>query len=121
MSTMPTQLYAYRARPIRVVDGDTIDVTLSLGLHDYRDERLRLLGVNCPEVHGASKVAGDAATAFTRAWLAMATGDWPLVLVTAKSDEFGRYLATVWRTADGACLNDDLLAAGHAVPFMVRA
>ena len=52
-------------------------------------------------------------------WLSWVEGmEWPLTVQTAKSDAFGRYLARIWRTTDGRCLNDDLLAAGHAVVFM---
>lgn len=118
---IPAQLWAYRAKLGRVVDGDTVDVTIDAGFHGYRLERLRLLGVNCPEVRGVTKAAGDAATAFVRQWMMQsATPDeWHLRVQTAKSDVFGRFLASVWRTTDGACLNDDLLSSGHAVPFMV--
>lgn len=119
MQTMPGQLWVFRARPVRAVDGDTIDVIIDAGFRSTRTERLRLLGVNTPELHGASRAAGLAAKAYVEAWLAAAGGAaWPLVLRTEKSDEFGRYLGRVWRASDGACLNDDLLSSGHAVPFM---
>jgi endonuclease YncB( thermonuclease family) len=116
---IPTQLWTVRARLERAVDGDTDDVTLDLGHGIYLQHRLRLLGVNAPEVHGATKPEGDAATAFARAWLAEAGNDaWPLVIQTHRDDAFGRYLSTVWRASDGTCLNDALLSSGHAVPFM---
>jgi micrococcal nuclease len=119
MLRMPTQMYVYRAQCLRVIDGDTLDMTISLGLHDYRDERIRLLRVNAPEVHGATKAAGDAATTFVHEWLDSASGEWPLIIQTSKSDDFGRFLGTVWRVLDGACLNEALVSSGHAVPFMV--
>lgn len=110
-------IWAYRARVERVVDGDTLDVTIDQGLHTHRTERVRLLGVNTPETKGATKMAGRLATIYVEDWLAEADGDWPLIVQTHKGDAFGRYLARVWR-GDGRCLNDDLLAAGHAVVFM---
>ena len=120
MTPMPAQLWVYRARPLLVVDGDTVDVLIDAGFRASRTERLRLLGLNTPEVRGESRPAGLAARAFVSTWLAgIGTSDWPLVIQTAKADAFGRYLATIWRAVDGCCLNDDILAAGHAVPFMV--
>lgn len=116
MSAAPA-IWAYRARVERVVDGDTLDVTIDQGLHTHRSERLRLLGVNTPEVKGPTKMAGRLATIYVEDWLAEAEGPWPIVVQTARGDAFGRWLARVWR-ADGRCLNDDLLAAGHAVVFM---
>ena len=112
-------IWAYRARCERVVDGDTLDVTIDQGLHTHRTERVRLLGVNTPETKGATKMAGRLATIYVEDWLAEADDEWPLIVQTARGDAFGRWLARVWRRSDGRELNADLLAAGHAVPFMV--
>lgn len=65
-------------------------------------------------MHGTTAPAGQAAKDYVTAWLAGAD----IVLQTYKSDAFGRFLATLWRTADGACLNDDLLSSGNAVVFV---
>lgn len=126
---LPAQRWVFRARCLGVVDGDTIDVRLDLGLHSYRVERLRLAGVNCPEMHGAERDNGIVARAYTVAWVVEGQGgaaldrddprDFPLLVQTYKADAFGRYLALVWRLYDNHCLGDDLLAAGHAVEFMV--
>ena len=114
---MPPDIWAYRAQLVKVIDGDTLQVVIDAGLNCYRTERLRLLGVNTPEKRGPTHGAGLLAQGYVEEWLEDAEGEWPLVIVTQKSDAFGRYLARVWRSDDGACLNDDLLAAGHAVVF----
>jgi micrococcal nuclease len=106
-----SKLYYYRAKVVNVVDGDTIDAEISVGFHASLTARLRLLGVNCPEVHGATKEAGLAAAAFTRA--ALLGKD--VLIRTEKSDVFGRWLASVF--VDGVAFNASLLAQGHAVPF----
>lgn len=99
-----------------VIDGDTIDVKIDCGFHSVRTERIRLLGINCPE-RGAP--GGHEATEFTRDWI---TEEYKesysgFVIQTSKSDSFGRYLGTIWRNHDGRCLNTDLLESGHAVEF----
>lgn len=112
--------YTYLGRAVRVVDGDTIDVEMSLGFHLRALMRLRLLGVDCPERQGATREAGALASLYTATWVAEtdpAHADWPLLVTTHKSDVFGRFLARVERCSDGRCLNDDLVADGHAVPF----
>lgn len=115
---MPPDIWAYRACLVRVIDGDTLDVTIDQGLHTHRTERVRLLGVNTPETKGATKMAGRLATIYVEDWLAEADDEWPLIVQTARGDAFGRWLARVWRRSDGRELNADLLAAGHAVVFM---
>lgn len=113
---MPKTLWIWRSVSSRIVDGDTIDVIIDSGFHATRVERLRLLGINCPEM---KEDAGKAAKEFTAEWIREAWSDthWPLVIQTEKSDAFGRYLAYVWRVVDGRCLNDDLLDSGNAVSF----
>lgn len=116
MMVMPDQQWVFRARLVRVIDGDTIDVTIDQGLHTYRTERLRLLGLNAQEMRGTERPVGELAKAFVVDWLfAAGLDDWPLVVQTYKSDVFGRYLANVWRAVDGACLNDDLISSNNAV------
>jgi len=118
----PSRDWIYDARAKRVIDGDTIEMILDKGFEDFSKDRVRLLGLDTPETQKPTKAAGDAATNFVVNWLADAyvgltpdQWEWPLRIQTRKSDVFGRYLATVWRFSDGRCLNEDLLAAGHAV------
>jgi micrococcal nuclease len=115
-------VYRYAAQTLRVIDGDTIVVRVDLGFRAHIDTPLRLLGVNAPE-HGTP--AGDAATAYTTGWLnaafVTAKRGPALVIDSAKpgeysGDKYGRWLATVW-DQHGACLNEDLVSAGHAVPY----
>lgn len=119
--TAPDRLWVYRARLVRVIDGDTVDVYLDSGFHGYRTERLRLLGINAPEMRAPTYEAGMAATMWVRDWFSHSSFPnalWPLLILTEKTDSFGRYLAEIWRVEDGACLNADIVASGHAVPMM---
>ena len=42
-------MYEYKATIRRVVDGDTVDVTLDLGFNILYNSRIRLLGIDAPE------------------------------------------------------------------------
>lgn len=123
MTPLPAPLWVFRARPVRVVDGDTVDVELDVGFHGRRVERVRLLGVDCPE---RGQPGWHEATAYVADWLvgaggrSLGTDAWTLVVETEQSDAFGRYLALVWRVSDGRCLTDDLLDAGLAAPYRAR-
>jgi len=120
MSEMPPQAWVFRARCSRVIDGDTVDVTLDCGMHTHRIERLRLLGVQAPELKDHPR--GSEAKGWVQNWIEHAfldarddaVRDWPLTVATSKSDSFGRFLALVWRRSDGAQLNEALLEAGMA-------
>jgi len=63
-------LYNYNARVLRVVDGDTLDLMISLGLHVQVKERCRLLGVNTPETFGVKKGSVEYKAGMSaKAWL----------------------------------------------------
>jgi micrococcal nuclease len=48
---------------MRVIDGDTIDVDVDLGFYVWiRKQRIRLLGIDAPEVTGETRPEGLAAT-----------------------------------------------------------
>jgi endonuclease YncB( thermonuclease family) len=119
---MPTPVYVYRARFVSLHDGDTVKFMRDMGDDLYQGLTVRLKGINTPEVVGETKAAGLAAKAYALAWFdAAGTESWPFSIETHldKREKYGRLLARVWRVVDGAELNADLLASGHAVPFMV--
>lgn len=118
---MPDREYVYDARLDRVIDGDTVALTFDFGFGEEHTEHVRLLGINCPEVAGATEAAGLAAKDYTTRWLAAAAEGraptaYPLVAQTHLPDHFGRWLAWVWRKSDRRSLSDDLIADGQAVP-----
>lgn len=111
---MPTTAYIYAATVTRVVDADTLDLTADLGFSIRVSMRVRLLAVNAPETRTE---AGRLATSYVRSWLETHGHD--VQMHTRKPrdhDKYGRYLARII-AADGACLNDELLQAGHAVEY----
>ena len=59
-------MYTYRVKKInRIVDGDTIDVTIDLGFNIHIDQRVRVAGIDSPEKrtrNAAEKALGLDAT-----------------------------------------------------------
>lgn len=101
-------MYQYRARLVRVVDADTVDLDLDLGFQlERRNGRYRLARIDAPEVNTE---AGKAAKHVLLERLQAAAS---LLVVTSKADSFGRWLAEVY--ADGSNVNDWLVTTGHAV------
>lgn len=91
-------LWTYIARVLRIVDGDTLDVVVDLGLGHRAFPRLRLRGIDTAELYTA---AGRTAKEFVE----NALTESPIVLIsTWRTDSYGRYLADVryHRGADDA-------------------
>lgn len=89
-------IYQYAGVVTEVYDGDTITVKLDLGFHIHlADIKLRLLGINAPEVRGSTKNEGEAVRDKLRARI---LGQ-EVVVWTVTKDSFGRWLAMVYDDA----------------------
>lgn len=132
-------MYEYHATMIDNYDGDTmtveitlIDSTQDLGFgivkdfHESTVEKLRLYGVNSPEIKAAG-TSGEEARDWVRQWMAEHVPDGVFTINTFpssgvntrdKQEKYGRYLSII-TAPDGHRLNDDLVTSGHAVPYMV--
>ena len=87
--------YNFRVTEInRVLDGDTIDVTIDLGFDLYKKERVRVAGVDTPESRTSDKVEklfGKAAGRYVEERLPVGSMQ---TLVTKKYDSKGKFTAT---------------------------
>lgn len=94
----------------RVVDGDTVDVTIDVGFRMTTQQRIRVLGINTPE-RGQPRWAE--AREFTLNWLLDRVGQ--LRIQTHKADSFGRYLGEIYLAGDlDHTLTAALLEAGYS-------
>ena len=105
-------MYHYKAKILRVVDGDTVDSDVDFGRFIHQIVRLRLLGIDAPEKRKPTKEAGDAATDYLRELIEGKT----VAIKTEldKDDKYGRLLATIYTDA-GDNVNELLVKNGHAV------
>ena len=108
--------YEYPALLVKVVDGDTIDVLLDLGFHFFAERRLRLDGVNAPELSGETKKEGLRAKRFVQRKLGPPGVQTLVVTSVQESDKYGRVVARV-RLENGSDLSELLLENGMAEAY----
>jgi micrococcal nuclease len=111
--------YLYKATVTNIVDGDTIDAVVDMGFRLKSELRLRLLGVNTPELH-SKDLAERTAAQNAKKYVDSTVLGKEVVIRTEKADAFGRYLADVFYVNSAGLqrnLNDDLISLGFAVPF----
>ena len=86
--------YVYRAKILRVVDGDTVDIDLDLGFGIvYAKQRVRLLGIDTPESRTrdlTEKFYGNLAKDFLKSLLQV--GETYSLQTTLDKGKFGRIL-----------------------------
>lgn len=113
-------MYEYRATVLRVMDGDTVDLEVDLGLETLRRIRCRLAGIDAPELKTAE---GQAAREHLVEILAdyAARGGGFLLCRTIKDrrEKYGRYLVEL-RPGDQPAFqsaSDRMIHDGFARPY----
>ena len=48
-------MYKYKAKLIRIIDGDTVDAMIDLGFDTWVKKRIRLAGIDTPEIRTRDK------------------------------------------------------------------
>ena len=112
------KMYTYKIKGIiKIIDGDTIDVLIDLGFEIYVQKRVRLYGINTPEVRTRDldeKEKGIAAKTRLEE-LCETNGDDYLVLKSYGVGKYGRVLGEIIKNED--VINNILLAEGHAKKY----
>ena len=98
-------MWEYIVRDFRVVDGDTVDVTLDLGFDVATRQRLRANALDAPELRGADRIRGKAAAARLTELLTTATEIRVRTEIDPRSrknrEKYGRYLCDLAFSTDG--------------------
>jgi endonuclease YncB( thermonuclease family) len=122
--TPPSRKSCYNFRVIkinRVVDGDTIDVTIDLGFDLFKKERVRVAGVDTPEKRTRDleeKALGIDATNWVKKHLDSAiAGEEDLIIRTelvGGMGKYGRLLGWLYIGDDEVSLNEKMIEEGYA-------
>lgn len=115
-------VYEYRATVVKVVDGDTVHALVDLGFAIHVGMKLRLLGINAPEM---STVEGKAARLhLINLLVTPSPASVRIRTVKDRQEKYGRYLAELWLESGlidgviaGISLNDQMVLDGHAVRY----
>ena len=122
--TPPSRKSCYNFRVVkinRVVDGDTIDVTIDLGFDLYKKERVRVAGVDTPEKRTKNleeKALGIDATVWLKSKLEETIkGDEELTVRTELKGgvgKYGRLLGWLYVGDSDISLNEQMITEGYA-------
>ena len=110
-------MYEYKARVTAVYDADTITVDIDLGFHIWaRDEKIRLLAIDAPEVRGVERPEGLQ----SRDWLRERILGKDVILNTQKAGsgkgKYGRWLGEIFLPGEAVSLNQQMVDLGLAEP-----
>jgi micrococcal nuclease len=101
-------VYQYKAKVLNVVDGDTIDVSVDLGLQIYSLQRIRLYGIDTPE-------RGQPGFLEASDRLKYLILDKNVIIKTYKVSKYGQYLGEIM--FDEMNINEMMITEGHAKKY----
>jgi micrococcal nuclease len=107
-------IYFYKGQVLKVVDGDTVEADIDLGFGVHFKTRLRLYGINCPELSSKDpeehKKANDA-----KDFLKELIEGKEVELETFKHEKYGRFLANIF--VGSINVSQKLIEEGFAVQY----
>jgi micrococcal nuclease len=111
--------YKYFATVDRVVDGDTVDLAIDVGMSITFKTRCRLFGIDAWETRGPERSKGLLAKERLIEMIedseSKNEGRIFVHTVKDKTGKYGRYLVTLWEpTNDLLSFNERLVIEGHA-------
>jgi len=111
-------MYNYKVKEIlKVIDGDTVEVIVDLGFSIYHKTRVRLIGIDTPEIRTKDqeeKERGIEAMDFVVDFFRQMEHE-EKVLYSEKLDGFGRCLGRI--IVGGIDIGEELLESGYAKPY----
>ena len=109
---MKTNFYLYKARCSRVVDGDTIIAEVDLGFSVYTKVRVRLEGIDAPEVRTRDLVEKQKGLTSKKYLEDVFSINKEFTLESKKLDKYGRCLGTIF--IGDVNINEEMIEEGLA-------
>jgi micrococcal nuclease len=112
-------MYQYKIKKInRIIDGDTVDVEISLGFNITIVHRVRLKGIDAAETR-TKDLKEKSEGLLAKEWLEKELskpGEW--IIETTKDDKYGRILGTLYLVGEPVTVNERMINNGIARPYM---
>ena len=114
-------MYEYFCKIQRVVDGDTVDISVNLGFDIWHNARVRMMGIDTPESR-TRNLEEKALGLASKARLKELLKGKKVKIVCSKEGKgkFGRILAdvhTIDKELNDVNVNNQLIEEGHARPY----
>lgn len=112
-------MYEYKITEVnKIIDGDTIDVTIDLGFNIHIKQRVRLCGIDAPETRTKDLEEKELGLN-SKQWLERNLNtNQPLTIRTEKDDKYGRILGWIYIGEEQVSINNQMIEEGYAVPYI---
>ena len=110
-------MYTYRAKVVRVIDGDTVVLDIDLGFDIHHVKSCRLYGINAYELRDKDPVKRGLANDGKNYLTSILVGD--VTIESKELDKYGRPLVIIWdNPSDTRSVNQRMVQNGLAVSYL---
>lgn len=110
-----TRRYFYKALVAKVIDGDSIEVLIDLGMKVSYLAKLRLNGIDTPSIHRPKSELEKEAGSLVSSQLELMIDGRDIYIKTYKQSKYGDYLADIYLNEDDEkSINQTLIEEGYA-------
>ena len=111
-------LYHYKAKVVRIVDGDTVELQVDLGFYVTYKHAFRLADINAPEIRTKDQEEKKEGMAAKEALEKLLPVGSEVSITTEKTGKYGRWLAHLYVDAGEpkvrVYVNEEMVKLGHA-------
>lgn len=118
LSIKEKKMYTYKAKLIRVIDGDTVDADIDLGFDIFVKQRIRLFGINTPQSRTNDVDEKERGLASKARLIELLPKEFIVETILNKRGKYGRVLGVITVVDDNGNttnINETLIKEGYAI------
>jgi len=115
-------MYTYKAKLVRVINGDTLDIEIDLGFDLVIKQRLKLYGINTPDSRSTDVETKRKGLDVKQRLIDILTKEFKVETMLNKRGKYGRILGKVYivdEKDNEVCINELLVDEGLAVRYNI--
>jgi micrococcal nuclease len=115
-------MYTYKAKLVRVINGDTLDIEIDLGFDLSIKQRLKLYGVDTPDSRSTDLEIRQKGLDVKQRVIEVLTKEFTVTTILNKRGKYGRILGKIYvvdEKDNKVCINELLVEEGHASRYNI--
>ena len=116
-------MYTYKAKLVRVINGDTLDIEIDLGFDIIIRQRLKLYGIDTPDSRSSNSEVKQKGLDVKQRLIDLLTKEFKVTTILNKRGKYGRILGNIYitdsKTGNEICINEMLVTEGLAVRYNI--
>ena len=114
-------MYTYKAKLVRVINGDTLDIEIDLGFDIIIKQRLKLYGIDTPDSRSTNVDIKQKGLDVKQRLMDLLHKEFKVETMLNKRGKYGRILGKIYVIANGneVCINELLVDEGLAIRYNI--